>query len=126
MKNQHGIVLLLPMLVIAGASITALIALSQSGIDALRMVTEEEAAFEERTAVFGCLDELLIQFAGDANFSATTVSIGEASCDVVIANSGGNNRSLAISRQAQGVTRRLEVDLIVDPVQVTEVREEMQ
>lgn len=126
MNDQRGTILLLVMLVIAGASLTALLALSQSGIDALRTVVAEQDAAEERAVVFGCFDELLIQLTGNPNFSATTISMGDASCDVTITNTGGNNRALTITRTAQGITRRLEVDLAVDPVNVTAVREEME
>jgi len=126
MRNQRGTILLLPMLVIAGASLAALLALSQAGIDSLRTVVEEQDALEERVILFGCFDELLIQFAGDPNFSATTLSIGDASCDVLISNLGGNVRAFSLTRTAQNITRRLEVDLTVDPVVVTQVREEIE
>ena len=114
------------MLVIAGASLAALLALSQAGIDSLRTVVEEQDALEERVILFGCFDELLIQFVGDPNFSATTLSIGDASCDVLISNLGGNARAFSLTRTAQNITRRLEVDLTVDPVVVTQVREEIE
>ena len=126
MKNQRGTILLLPMLVIAGASLAALLALSQAGIDSLRTVVEEQDALEERVILFGCFDELLIQLAGDPNFSATTLSIGDASCDVLISNLGGNARAFSLTRTAQNITRRLEVDLTVDPVVVTQTREEIE
>lgn len=126
MKTQRGTILLLPMLVIAGASLAVLLALSQAGIDSLRTVVEEEAAVEERTILFGCFDELLIQFAGDPDFSATSISLGNVSCDVTISNVGGNSRAFSLTRSAQGITRRIEADLTVDPVLVSEVREEME
>lgn len=126
MNNQRGIILLLPMLVIAGASLATLLALSQAGISAIGTVVEEEDALEEGAILFGCFDEILIQFTGDPDFSATTISVGEASCYVTITNTGGNNRTLTIRRTAQGITRRIEADLTVDPVSVSAMREEIQ
>lgn len=126
MNCNRGTVLLLPMLIIAGASLASLFAISQGGIDALRTVVAEEDALEARAVVFGCFDELMIQLVGDPSFSATSLSIGEAVCDVIVTDLGDNNRSVVLTYTAQGITRRLEADLAVDPVIVSAVREEME
>ncbi len=125
MKDERGAILLFLMLVITGASLAALLALSLGGIDAFRTAVEEEGVFEEQAVVFGCFDELLIQLVGDPDFTTTSISIGSTSCDVLITNLGGTSRAITITRTNQNITRRLEVDLTVDPVVVTAVREEM-
>ncbi len=125
MKDERGAILLFLMLVITGASLAALLALSLGGIDAFRTAVEEEGVFEEQAVVFGCFDELLIQLVGDPDFLTTSISIGSTSCDVLITNLGGTSRTITITRTNQNITRRLEVDLTVDPVVVTAVREEM-
>ncbi len=114
------------MLIIAGASLASLFAISQGGIDALRTVVAEEDALEARAVIFGCFDELLIQLVGDPNFSATSLSLGPVACDVIVADLGDNDRIVALTYTTQGITRRLEANLSVDPVVVTVVREEME
>lgn len=122
-NNQKGTVLLFTILILGSTAIIALLALSRSGIDEFSDSVEQSESIEVRENIFGCLDELLLQFQVDENYSTALIDTLDAQCSVVITTPQAGERVANISLDNGNVYRGLQVEFNVTPVTVTRVIE---
>lgn len=113
-------------LIILGVTATAVILLlSQSSLNGLTSANEKIQSVQARSEVFGCLDEVLIQFTGDANYSPTSVGMGAYTCTASV-QSNGTVRTVTLTRTNQNITRRViaTLDVSTSPFTVSSILEQ--
>lgn len=123
-RDQKGGVLLFSVLMIGLAAIAMMATLATAGINSFVDADQQVSATIVRTDLFGCVDELLLQLNEDPDVSPVSVSIPSATCSVALVNEGGDNRSADLSLTQGSITRSVHIEMIVNGVQLTSVREE--
>jgi hypothetical protein len=123
LEQQKGAVLFFLVLVLGAASLSIFIVLARANLTGIIDVDEQERAIAVRSDVFGCMDEVLIQLQADSSFSETTVTTDSITCNVDIQTPQAGERDVFIDLTAGNITRSVRIDLTVDPVVVTQVKE---
>jgi len=114
--DQRGGVLLLLILVIASVVSMAFLLMAQAGVDTFVGSQTQTDSQEVRAQLYGCLDETLIQFQKNEDFSATEISVGEESCEIAITTPESKQRQLVLSLTQGSITRSLTVLISLPPV----------
>lgn len=120
----RGAVLLTLVLVLGVVGTATLFLLAQSNLSGVTGTNDQTKAAKVRAAVFGCLDEALIQLTKDTSYAPTTIVTPAATCASTITNLGGSSRRIQLSYEALGITRRITATISVSPVAVTSVLEQ--
>ncbi len=113
-------------LLILGVTATAVILLlSQSSVNGFLVIDQKIKSDEVRAEVFGCLDEVLIQFSANASYNPTTIDLASYTCASAI-QSSGNQRTVTLTRVDQNITRRIVavLDVSVSPIAVSSLLEQ--
>lgn len=98
--------------------------LATAGINSFVDADQQVSATVLRADLFGCVDELLIQLNEDPNLNPASVTTPSATCSVALVNEGGDNRSADLALTQGSITRSVHIEMIVNGVQLTSVREE--
>lgn len=122
-RYPRGIILLFLVLLLGITGTAVVFMLAQVHIGAVGGAYEQGESAKVRAAVFGCLDEILIQFSKDPNYQTATVATATATCTSVITNLGGNNRQIRVTNTTSQIVRSLTATIQVSPVVVIEILE---
>lgn len=122
-NNQKGTVLFFTVLVLGTASAIALLALSRAGIDTFSDAEAQSRSLVVRENLFGCMDEVLIQFQVDPDFGETEIETVDAECDAVITTPLYGERDVVLTLTEGDVTRGVRVEFTLEPFAVTRVIE---
>ncbi len=122
--NENGTVLLFTVLIVGLASVAAFTILSRSAIDVFLDGEQQEDSQEVSADLYGCLDELLLQFNIDSEYNVTTIDTVDAQCSVTIADVGGYDRTADITLTKGDISRGLHVELTAIPIAVTSISEQ--
>ncbi len=121
--QQRGASLLLIVLIIGTVSFGALAVLVRGSTDGLVNANNARIAESVRGAVFGCLDEMLIQLKNDGDFAPASVTTGDEICTVTVTTPGAGQRQVTLVLTDQGFTRSVTALVTLSPFAVNEVTE---
>jgi len=124
LKNEQGAVLLFTVLVIGLAAVSMMSILATAGFNGFADADQQVSSQEVRAKLFGCLDELLVQFNEDPDFSPSSINTLDATCSVAVVDEGGDNRSADISLTTNNFTRSLHIEAEVNGVHIFNIVEE--
>jgi len=120
-ESQKGAVLLFSVLIIGLAAVAMMSALATSGLNSFVDSDQGVRAMEVRSKVFGCIDELLFQFSGNADYTTDTINTLDAACTVAIVNEGGDLRSADVSFTEGYITRSVHIEFSVNGMSLISV-----
>lgn len=123
--NPKGMILFLILLILGVTATTVVLILSQSSVNGFISIDEQTKSQQVRSELFGCLDEVLIQFAADSTYNPTTVDLATYTCSASVVSTV-NQRTVTLTRVNQGVTRRLVsvLNVGVSPITVSSTLEQ--
>ncbi|OGL64042.1 hypothetical protein A3C09_03155 [Candidatus Uhrbacteria bacterium RIFCSPHIGHO2_02_FULL_47_44] len=124
-QPRRGMILFLTLLILGVTATAVVLLLAQSSVNGFLSIDEQAKSEQVRSELFGCLDEVLIHFYADSNYSPTSVDLASYTCVAsVIAN--GTERTVTLTRTNSGLTRRVVVVLNtnVTPLTVSSVLEQ--
>lgn len=122
-RDQRGAVLFFIVLVLGAVSIGIFLILARMSLSGIIDVDEQERALEVRAGVFGCMDEVLIQLQANSDYSEISVTTDSVTCNVDIQTPQAGERDVFIDLTTGNITRSVRVDLTVEPIVVTQVKE---
>lgn len=122
-EHERGVVLLLSVIIMAAVGLSAFLAVSQLALNTLVTSREETSAWIVRNAVFGCLDETLIQLAGNPAWSAPTVTTNQATCTVAFQTPAPSTTDILVTWTSGDISRGVRARLTLSPLVVSEIEE---
>ena len=123
-SSQQGAVLLFTVLVVGFAAVALMSTLATAGFHSFVDSDQHVSSVEVRAALFGCLDEFLIELNEDPNLNPTLIETPDAACSATVVNEGGDNRSADLSLTQGNITRSVHVEVTVNGIQLTDLVEE--
>jgi hypothetical protein len=122
--DEKGAVLLFTVLIVGLAAVGTFAILTRSAFDVVFDGEQQDDTQGVRGDLYVCLDELLLQFNIDSEYSTSTIDTAEAQCSVTITNMGGYVRYADIVLTEGDISRGLHVELTAIPIAVTAVSEQ--
>ena len=103
-RHPRGAILLSLVLVLGVIGVATLLLLAQANLNGLVTASDQSKSATVRAAVFGCLDEALIQFTKSTSYSPASIVTPTATCTSAVTNLGGSSRRLQLTYTATGIT----------------------
>ncbi|MEK9155466.1 MAG: hypothetical protein AAB839_02340 [Patescibacteria group bacterium] len=124
-EKQHprGAILLFNVLIMGITSIVAAAVLARGSFEGFLDSNDALATWNTRADILGCFDETLIQLKKNNDFSATTISIGHATCTLAIATPAAGQRTVTLTLTEGIITRKITATVTLGPYAVTQVTE---
>ena len=110
-------------LILGVVTLSTAIVFTRIGLENVGMDQDRLHSWEARQNVQGCMDELLIWLASDSTYTTSTLVIEGAECDVALISPSPSTRNAVITDVVGNVHYGLDIDLGVDPIDVTAVTE---
>ena len=121
-KDQRGVVLFLTVLVMGTVSVSVLLGLTQESVNAIVDSHQQAEAMTARQIVYGCLDEVFLQIAGDSTWSSASVTTPNATCDVTM-TSVDLNSDILVAWSLGDITRGVTANITVSPLIINSMSE---
>lgn len=113
-ENQSGYVALLAVLVMGAVATATAISLLLSGTDALRQILVTQQSIQARTIAHACAEEALQTIHDTMAFTGSNSLIySPGTCTYTVTNTGGNNRSIAVTSTVGESTRKLQISVTI-------------
>jgi len=118
-------ILFLALLIMGVTATTVVLLLSQSSVNGFLRINEQIQSAQVRSELFGCLDEVLIHFAANADYNPVTIDLASHTCSASV-QVNGDVRTITLTRVSQEITRRVVavINVGVAPITVTSVLEQ--
>jgi len=97
--------------------------LSRFSIEEIGTVAEHNRSLETREHLMGCLEETLVNFKANSDFSESEIVTEPATCSLSI-SVAGEARTIVLSLTEGNITRTVRSEIIVEPFAVTRTIEE--
>lgn len=112
--HQTGYVALLAVLVMGAVATATAMALLLTGTDSLRQVQATQHSIQSRTIAHACAEEALQVIHDNTTFTGNgNLSFSVGSCTYTVTNTGGNNRSIAVTSTMFEITRKLQISVTI-------------
>ena len=107
MLKQKGAIALISLLIITAVALAIGLSLNLLGIDEMRMGFRESKSSETYHVAESCLEEALMRFKRDANYSGGTLQIGNGSCNInIVVN--GSQRTITVTGTVDQLIRKIQ------------------
>jgi hypothetical protein len=91
-----GSVLLVTVMVMGTATLVGFIGLAQASISRIQDADNTIKAYNRRTYVYGCAEEVLLQWQKNPNWNSPSINTGLATCSLTITNPTANERKAEV------------------------------
>lgn len=120
LKNQKGGALLVMMLIISAIVLIIAITVNLKSVNDLKTGARFLYKAKADNLTKSCIEDIILGYKRDPNYSVTTITLPEGSCSVTI-NNNGNFRTIAVSSAVNNYYSNIEiiVDLSQNPVMIT-------
>ncbi len=121
--EPHGGALLLIVMALGTIALIAASMLSRFSIEEIGTVAEHNRSLETREHLMGCLEETLVNFKANPDFSESEIVTEPATCSLSVSIVGAA-RTIVLSLTEGNITRTVRSEIIVEPFAVTRTIEE--
>ena len=124
-RGRHGMILFLTVLILGVTASAVILLLTQNSVNGFLSIDEKIKSEQVRGEVLGCLDEVLVHYAGNASYVPSAINLAIYTCNATV-QTNGNQRTVTVTRTNQGITRRVVavINLGVTPITVSSVLEQ--
>lgn len=119
-KQQSGYIALITVLIVGAISTTIAATLLVTGTDAQRGSLVLQRSVQARALVGACVEEALQLIHDNTAYTGTgNLNLGQGSCTYTVTNTGGVNRSVAVSATVNSVVRRAQVYVTIGTTSIS-------
>jgi hypothetical protein len=114
--TESGYIALISVLIIGAVSVTIATALLITGSDAQQENLARQQSLKARNAAVGCVEEALQQIHDNTAFTATNtaVTVGDATCNYTVTNTGANTRTITATSTNVNVVRKIQTYVTIN------------
>jgi hypothetical protein len=115
-NTESGYIALISVLIIGAVSVTVATALLITGSDAQQENLARQQSLKARQAAGGCIEEALQQIHDNTAFTATNtaVTVGDASCNYTVTNTGASTRTITATSTNGTVVRKIQAYVTIN------------
>lgn len=113
---QSGYIALISVLIIGAVSVTIATTLLITGSDAQQENLARQQSMKARGAAAGCIEEALQQIHDNTAFTATNtaVTVGDATCNYTVTNTGASTRTITATSTNGSVVRKIQTYVTIN------------
>lgn len=120
MKQEHGYIALLTILIIGAASTAIALALLLGGVDSQRGADIAQRSARAQNLATACAEEALQVLHDNTSFTGNgNAAIGQGSCSYTVTNTGGNARRIDTTATVNSVVRRVQVHVTIGALSIS-------
>ena len=123
--QQSGVTLIFVVLLLGTVALTASVVLLRVGIDHVSADIDRRDAHIARQGVYSCMEEMLIWFNVDTDYSESSIYTEVATCSVSITSPTADTRDAAITVMEGDVEYGIVANFDIDPVAVNSIQESL-
>lgn len=118
--NSGGYIALLTVLIVGAASLAIALSVLLRGSESRRMAQSEQQSIQSRKLADACAEEALQQIHDSTSFTGTnSLTFSTGTCSYTVTNTGGSNRSITSSGNANGVVRKDAISATIGAVTIS-------
>ncbi len=121
LNYARGSILIVIMMILGAATLVGFLALSRASLSRILDADNSVKAFTLREKVYGCMEEVLLQWRKDVNWASPTVVTGVATCDVTVTSSAPDKRTAAVRFNENNYYFGVDVTIDTDTFEIVDL-----
>lgn len=118
--DSKGYIALLTVLIVGAASLAIALSVLLRGSESRKMAQAEQLSIQSRKLADACAEEALQQIHDSTSFTGTNnLTFSTGTCSYTVTNTGGSNRSITSSGNANGVVRKDAISATIGAVTIS-------